>query len=325
VALRQYPLKAVTMKRLLYSLQIILIGLFGISLVFALFQLTGDANPLAKFDNKIPENSRVEDYDPSLVRLNSLSKLEKYCDSLSGNTAYSGNSGDFIKSYSEIVSSVVRNRFYHGYSYFGFSTNYLSVLFSRLTVPGYNAIVIPDDILKHPFAACSQQSIVMMEVLKAKGFNTRKISFKGKKAGGHFCFEVFYNQGWHFFDPNMEPDNSVLNKYDRPGIAFLSEHPDILTAAYKQYPQEEILDLFPTYVYGAENVFPAPRAIIFQRVTKILSSTIWLFFLIAFLLVRRRYKRITSKKYVWNRRIYFPKPETGTASSTYPGFTAPGA
>jgi hypothetical protein len=325
VGLRQYPLKDFTMKRLLYLFQIILIGFIAISLVFTLLQLTGDSNPLSKFDYKRPANSRVEDYDPSLIRLNSLDKLERYCDSLSLNVAYTAKTGEFEKRYSDIVSSVVRRRFYHGYSYYGFSNNYLSVLFSKLTNPGYKAIVIPDDILDYPFAACSQQSIVMMEVLKAKGFKTRKISFNGKKSGGHFCFEIFYNQSWHFYDPNMEPDVAVLNKYDRPDIAYLSNHPDILTAAYKQYPQEEVLDIFPNYTYGKVNIFPAPRAIVFQKVTKFLSYTIWLFFLISFLLIRRKYKQITSKKYVRYSRIYFPQPQRATTPSHYPGFTAPGS
>lgn len=323
--LRQYPRKDKQMKRLLYLLQISILGLFIITLAATAFQLLGTANPLSKYDYDKPENNRVEDFDPSLNRLNSLHKLEKYCDSLIAVTGCTVNSKDYPKKYSDFVAAVIRKRFYHGYSNFDFSNNYLSVLFSRISLQGYNAQVIPDDILKHPFAACSQQSIIMMEVLKAKDLKTRKISFNGKKSGGHFCFEVFYNESWHLYDPNMEPDIAELNLYGRPGIAFLTEHPDILTKAYKQYPKEEILDIFPTYSYGEVNVFPAPRAIIFQRVTKFLSYTLWLFFLIAFLLVRRKYKRLASKKYVWNNRIYFPKPETSTTPSDYRGITAPGS
>jgi hypothetical protein len=217
----------------------------------------------------------------------------------------------------------MRKRFYHGYSYYGFESNYLALLISRISSSGYSAVVIPDDILKYPNAACSQQSIVMMEVLKAKGFQTRKISFQGRKYGGHFCFEVFYNSGWHFYDTNMEPDVAVLNTYKRPSIAFLNDNPDILVKAYKQYSREEILDIFPAYTYGVVNKFPAPNAMIFQKITRMLSYTLWFFFLIAFVIVRRIYKRITSTKHVWNSRLYFPPLHAGASSSYYPGYSAP--
>ena len=42
------------------------------------------------------------------------------------------------------------------------------LFFSPLIKEDLNAIVIPNDILKHPMAACSQQSIIGMEVFKKK-------------------------------------------------------------------------------------------------------------------------------------------------------------
>jgi hypothetical protein len=165
---------------------------------------------------------------------------------------------------------------------------------------------------------------VMMEVMKSKGFETRKISFQGKSSG-HFCFEVYFEDAWHFYDTNMEPDISVMNNYSRPGIAFLVNHPEILLKAYKQYPKDEILDIFPTYTYGEINEFPAPKALIFQKLSKLLSYISWFFFLFFYLIVRYKYLRLTGKTNVRNRRIYFPQPETGTSPSYYPGLTAPGA
>jgi hypothetical protein len=305
------------MKRLLFSAQVILFGLFNFTLLITLFQLSGNLHPLSKFDYKEPVYNQIEEYNPSLSRISSLAKLEAYCDSLYTSSTASGNYGDFEKNYSEVVSSVIKERFYHGYSHYGFENNTLAMLFSTVTLSGYSAVVIPEDILKYPFAACSQQSIVMMELLKKKGIKTRKITFRGKKRGGHFSFEVFYNQSWHFYDTNMEPDEAILNAYNRPGIAFLSKHPELLVQIYRQYPREEILDILPNYTYGVVNEFPAPRAIVFQRLTKFLSYTIWLFFLLAFLLVRRRYKRITITQFVRKSRIYFPGVETGVPSSYY--------
>jgi hypothetical protein len=312
------------MKRLLYSAQVILFGLFNFFLLATCLQVFGDSNPLTKLDNKAMAYNNIEEYDPSLSRLNSVSKLVKYCDSLYLVTVSTNNQEEIKKDYTDIVSSVVRKRFYHGYSYYGFSNNYMALLVSKVTVPGLGAVVIPDDILKYPYAACSQQAIVMMEVLQSKGFETRKVSFQGKTSG-HFCFEVYFENGWHFYDTNMEPDINVLNSYGRPGIAFLVSHPDILLKAYRQYPKNEILDIFPTYTYGEINKFPASRALIFQKLTKFLSYLTWFFFLFFYLIVRNKYLRLSSKTNVRNRRIYFPQPEGGTSSSYYPGLTAPGA
>lgn len=312
------------MKRLLYSVQVILFGLFNFSLLATCLQVFGDSNPLTKLDNKYPVYNHHEEYDPSLSRLNSINKLVNYCDSLYLVTVSTNNEDEVKKDYTDIVSSVVRKRFYHGYSYYGFSENYMALLLSKVTISGLSAVVIPNDIMKYPFAACSQQSIVMMEVLRSKGFETRKVGFQGKNFGGHFCFEVFYEGSWHFYDTNMEPDVNVLKTYDRPGIAFLASHPDVLLKAYRQYPPKEILDIFPTYSYGEVNKFPAPRAIIFQKLTKLLSYLVWFFFLSLYLIVRLKYLRLSSKTNVRNSRIYFPQPQAGTSSSYYPGLTAPG-
>lgn len=312
------------MKKFLYAAQVIFLGLFIFTLLASLLQFAGKNNPLAKFNHQKPVYNHSEEYDPSLSGLNSLKKLEQYCDSLFSATRNETNKDRYEENYANLVASVIRKRFYHGYSYYGFEDNYVAVLFSRLTNSGYSAVVMPDDILKYPFAACSQQSIVMMEALKAKGFTTRKISFHGLKAGGHFCFEVFYNNSWHFYDPNMEPDNAVLTAYNRPGIAFLAGNPEVLTKAYKQHPQSEVLDLFTHYSYGPVNKFPAPNALVFHKITKILSYAGWIFFLAAFLLVRRRYKRLINNQYVRNSRVHLSQSQSGSSSSYYPGITAPG-
>ena len=308
------------MKRLLYPAQVILFGLFIFSLLATGFQVLGDSNPLTKLDYKTPLYNNIEDYDPSLSRLNSIDKLVIYCDSLY--LVKDFNQEEVKRDYTDIVSSVVRKRFFHGYSYYGFSQNYMALLISKATIPGLDAVVVPDEILKYPFAACSQQSIVMMEVLQSKGFDTRKVSFQGKTSG-HFCFEVYFEGGWHFYDTNMEPDPRVLNAYGRPGIAFLVNHPEILLKAYGQYPESEVMDIFPTYTFGEINKFPAPKALIFQKLTKILSYFAWFFFLFIFLIVRLRYLRLSGNTNV--RRAYFPRPEAGTSPSYYPGIVAPGA
>jgi hypothetical protein len=307
-------------KRILFAAQSLLLILFVSSLLAAVFELSGDANPLSRFDHNIATHNRIEAFDPSLSRLNSLKKFEQYCDSMYAQKAFGGNPIEFEKTYTDVVSRAVRNRFFHGYSYYGYGNNYVAKVVSKLTIPGLSALVIPDEILQHPYAACSQQSIVMMEVLKDKGFTTRKIAFQGKKFGGHFAFEVFYDGTWHFNDPNMEPDNATLNMHGRPGIDFLVRNPEVLLKAYYRYGSEQIMDIFPTYSYGAVNEFPAPKALIFQNLTRMLSYTIWLPFLIGFIVVRRKYRRFGKKGFTGNHLTPVIGVRPDAAPVYFPGY-----
>lgn len=312
------------MKKLLIGGQILFFGLFNIALLAAIIQFSGNNGPFAGLNYEKPVYNKVEEYDPSLSRLSSIDKVIVYCDSLYQVQYGAANGTDFGKNYSNIVSRLIRKRFYHGYSHYSSNDNYLSVLFSRATLDGYSAIVVPDDILKHPNAACSQQSIIMMEVLKKKGFSTRKVGFQGKTSG-HFCLEVYFDGGWHFFDTNMEPDAALLNAHNRPDIATLVADKQLLLNVYHRYPRAEVLDIFPTFTYGEINAFAAPRGILFQQTAKFLSYTIWIFFLAAFIFVRRKYLSLSAKQYVRNNRLSILQPEKGTARSYYPGIAAQGS
>lgn len=242
-----------------------------------------------------PVYNGKEEYDPSLQRLSSVSMLEQYCDSLYESMKSTGTDSAYERSYPEIVSSVVRRKFYHGYSNYGYADNYVAVLLEPLTGKNAAAIVIPDDIMKYPYAACSQQSIVMMDLLRRKGFTTRKVGFSSKEYGGHFSFEVFYDGDWHYFDPNQEPDRAVLNAYGRPGISFLASHEEIMAAAYKNWDSAKVKALLMHYSLGKPNRFEAPNARLYQRVTKVLSYIFWIFPLLGAIWVNRLRRRWTKR------------------------------
>lgn len=283
------------MRRLLLITQFTFFMLFNFFLLLTVYQVTGTPGVPDNFTFKKPPINPNENYDPALGRLNNLKRIVDYCDSIYQEkmTVSKSEGIKFEEVYPEIASMVVRNRFYHGYSHYNLRDNFMASLIAPLTVSGLSAIVIPDDILKYPFAACSQQSIVMMEILKSKGFVTRKVGMSGK-ISGHFCFEVYYEGAWHFFDPDMEPDMAVLQSYNRPGVAYLASHKDVLLKAYNNHPKELVLDVFNNYYYGQVNTFPATKAIIFQRITKFLSLTIWSFFLLGFIWTRRKYKQVKA-------------------------------
>src|SRR5688572_26849327 len=144
------------MKNLLQYSQFVLFGLFNISLLATILQLSGDVNPLSDLEHTTPVYNKVEEYDPSLAHINSVRKLTAYCDSVY-EIEFPGSTFNERK-YTDIVSAVIRKRFFHGFSYYGFNNNYMGLVLSKMTVEGLGAVVIPDDVMKFDFAACSQQS-----------------------------------------------------------------------------------------------------------------------------------------------------------------------
>lgn len=284
------------MKRVLFITQFILFFAFNFFLFLSIVLLLERNTAFDRFNHNIPLYNGKEEFDSSLNRLSSISKLEVYCDSLFAAGALSDRTITFEKDYPTLVSSVIRRKFFHGYSNYGYSDNYMALLLEPLTGKDASAIVIPDDLMKYPYAACSQQSIVMMELLKRKGFITRKVGFYGgEEYGGHFSFEVYYKNSWHYFDPNQEPDAKVLAAYNRPSIAFLAKHEAVLMAAYNHWDSAKVRAVLLNYSYGKPNYFEAPNALLYQRVTKFLSYTLWFFLLLAFLFVRRKYLKLISR------------------------------
>ena len=299
------------MKKLFRLLQEVFFLLFILTFFFTLLEFTGAQGFLRKLNYPAPVYNGKEYFDPSLQRINSVKKLVTYCDSIYNVSTDQQKLGYNI-GYTRVVREVVRNRFYHGYSTYSIGNNYLALFGDLAYRPsvnygaGLSAIVIPDEIMKYPFAACSQQCIILMEALEEKGFSVRPIGFKGNaRTGGHFCLEVYYENSWHFFDPDLEPDYAVFASHNYPDTKFLATHTDVMLEAYAKHPPEKMLTLFNNPIYGATNKFPAVKARIFHYVTFFLSYTLWIFFGLAFILIRRKNLAL-SNKYVRNSRVFIP-------------------
>jgi hypothetical protein len=240
------------------------------------------------------QSANGEHFDASLSHLNSVSSFGNYCDSLFGSKQINPSDSE---RYAIIVSRVLRERFYHGYSHYTFGQNSLAALFAPLLNEKLSAIVIPDDILKHPSAACSQQAIIGMEVFKRKGFSVRKVGFFADRGyGGHFCFEAFYNNRWHFFDPDLEPKLTIMIGNHFPGIAELVKNDSLIDQLYYKEDKKLIKQLLITYSYGPVNKFPATNARIYQYVTKYLSYTLWLWIVLIYFFVRKRLNYAKKKE-----------------------------
>lgn len=225
-------------------------------------------------------------YDPALFRLNSLDKMAAYSDSLYGSSKIKDSA-----KYAAIMGNVLRERFFHGFAYYVFGHNTIGWALAPLVHEHLSAIVLPNDILKHPSGGCSQQSIVGMELFRLKGYMVRKVSFYDSiKNVGHFCFEAKYGGSWHFFDPDKEPDLELLERHLRPSAAELVANAPLLDSLYaKNGGTDSNRYLFHVQL-GPENTFPAKNARIYQITTKFLSMTlpVWLFLGLWFVRIQRR-------------------------------------
>lgn len=259
-------------------IDVLLGGLFVFAFILFLLKMKAIATNTLYEPEQANSAIKGEAYDPELARLRSVSALKAYCDSL--------QQRDPSASYPEILAEVMTQRFYHGYSYYSVGNNPVSVLLEPVIKKGINAIVIPDDIMKYAYAACSQQSIVAMEILKEKGFEVRKVSmFDPYSQGGHFAFEAYYDSAWHFFDTNQEPDPAVLRQYGRPSSDFLKHNPHIVALAYHERTDTALFQhLLGSSEPGPVNVYPAPNALIYQQLTKFLTNFSWVIILLLIML-----------------------------------------
>ena len=208
-------------------------------------------------------------YDKRLNKLNNMDVLEEYLDK----TAILNGAKVNTKEYADLARNIVAQRFYHGYACYNIRNSWVAFFAGAFVWGDFCGIVIPDDILKYNGALCSQQAIVFGELLKRKGYKIRKVILNG-----HFCKEVFYDNSWHFYDPDMEPD--FPKDMQRPDIKDLITDKDLLNRIYKNKLDKTSIDrIFSKYEEGDINVFPAKKMIIFHYAAKVLSDWLWVLFL----------------------------------------------
>lgn len=210
------------------------------------------------YDNK-------EQFNPGLAYINTTEKLIEVSDSIAAKNNISQNS----LAYAVTVTQILRNRFHHGFSRYPLDKNWIAAVSELFFGYGLASIVDADDILKYNFGACSQQSIVLMEVMKRKNIPYRAVGFPH-----HYATELMLDKNWYFFDPNMEPnipDSARLENKWKSNIGNLKKYYD--TSRFKN------LDwIFGNSItVGKVNAPAAPNAAIFHTATNYLSKTLWLF------------------------------------------------
>jgi hypothetical protein len=176
------------------------------------------------------------------------------------------------------VNRFVQERFFHGASEFTYRQNWLGWFagagWLNLRVP-----VIPDDILKHRRAICSQQAIVFMELLRRHGLHYASVLISWPDANGgpigHFAVAARVDGRWLYFDPDQEARQAgvpMARVMDGSALPMLYGDKPALLAGLRQAAALGQIRL--AYV----DAYPAPRGGLFQWATKWLSAWGWLFF-----------------------------------------------
>jgi hypothetical protein len=223
-------------------------------LCFVVFLLPGAGKNLASVhDGDVPPGLH-EAYDPSLyIQLRDVKSLVGYIDQ-----TYHGKKNTF--EFANYIGTVVSKRFYHGYSYYSMNDNWIAALAGRMVWNDLSAIVVPDDIMKQPEAACSQQSIILMQCARHFGFDVRKVGYDH-----HFATEVKVGNKWHYIDPNLEviPETESLDELIRNHSLY---------SLYKQKLGKETDSILAHPFTSAPNENVAAKAMIFQEATSLLSE-----------------------------------------------------
>ncbi|NOT94057.1 hypothetical protein [Ferruginibacter sp.] len=213
-----------------------------------------------------------ENYDPALIRLNSLDKLEAYADSLTLEKNILPGSLE----YAIIAEDIVGRRFYHKYATQDINENFIASAAQKITGLYISSKITADDILTKSYGYCGQQNTVLMELLLRKKHNYRVVYFPH-----HFAIESFINGHWYYFDANIEHDILTYQRADE----LLLNNQDSFALSYHKTVNEmtQVIGKSVDYRLGKINETQGANAQLFQTVTKLLSRGAFLFPLCWFL------------------------------------------
>ncbi len=213
-----------------------------------------------------PRYNNIELFDSSLSYLNTIQKLTAYADS----SAIKKNIKVGSLQYGILISFIIKNRFYHGFSVYNFRQNWIAACTQLLIGKDVASPVNPGDILQYQFAGCSQQAIILMDIMKTKNISYRSIGFPH-----HYAVELNFDNDWYFFDPDMEPNIKARERAEEKW----NQSADSLKKYYALNANhlDWVFGKSRSIEVGKINRDPAPNASMFQSATKILSKTLWIF------------------------------------------------
>jgi hypothetical protein len=176
------------------------------------------------------------------------------------------------------IDRFVRDRFYHGPSLLNYRHNWIAAAAGAFWI-NLRMPVLPDEILHHRRAICSQQAIVFMALLERYRIDYASVlmNWPARGAGdeGHFAVAARIDGRWLYFDPDQEaaqvgvPVESVMDGSALPRL--YAGKPALLGAMLYAAAHQQIR-------LAHVDVYPAPRGGLFQQVTRWFSAYGWLLF-----------------------------------------------
>jgi hypothetical protein len=203
-----------------------------------------------------------EAFDPALQSINSLDEAVSY---VTSRTAVHDPAA-----LAAAADEFVRRRFYHGYSQFTPSHDWLAYLAGYVFID-LRSPVIPDDILRYPQAACSQQSLVFEALMRRLGVESGSVWLEH-----HFIAAAKIGGEWRVFDADRE-----IGVRSYPLTKLLKGDPAIIALYGKYGPSIDLAGQIARHevklTYVGRN--PALHCTIFQRLTHFFSRFGWALFL----------------------------------------------
>lgn len=130
-------------------------------------------NFIDKDINEVLQYDHREQFNPGMSYINSIDKLEQHIDSMIAAGHIQPNSVAFVTT----ITTAIRYRFFHGFSHFSLKENWIAAVAEKIFGYGLASKVKTEDIMQHPYAACSQQAMVMMDILRRKHIDYRSVGF----------------------------------------------------------------------------------------------------------------------------------------------------
>jgi hypothetical protein len=230
-----------------------------------------------------PAFAPVDQFDPDLQSVRSVNAAVAY--------VKGARSGATPTATATAVDTFVRKRFSHGYSEFTPCQDWIAYLmgfaWSDLRNP-----VLPDDILQHRRAACSQQSIVFESIARQFGLDVASV-----RLDGHFLPATRLGGNWTVFDPDREiqpssyPLSNLLAGDPRIEAFYGSVGRQLGMVRQARAGEVRLVHI---------NSNPAPRASLLHRLTHFFSHYGWAFFLGLFL-AKRMIGDLASDSRRWRR------------------------
>jgi hypothetical protein len=247
---------------------------FVLVLAFTLLSLVirGSQTPI--------ERSPYDAYDP---RLGSIKDVDTVIAVARRNAGGKGTLATL-----KAMEDLLRLRFFHDYSRYQFSDNWLLWLGNALVHPHLTAKVsAEEDILQHGFAACSQQGLVVQAALRKMS-----IPFGTVEWPSHFTAAAYVEGEWYVVDPwePLDRDRSRLIKYEE----WVSKVGRDKILGPRDEAFRRSLDFTPP-ILTKINQFPAPTMAWVHPLSRAFSRYLWILALLWFT-VRYGYRRPVALK-----------------------------